>query len=406
MLTRSSKLFWKKQLMVLLAFIVVVGGFPAVFAPQVVSAASVIPAPGGVDNGLISWIDMDRSVDESGKTSGKPDKLTDQGGNRQWAGNTNGAAQYLISGFNFNGGIDFPGSGLYQIGQFNQDDTEREIFSVQASNGVKTNASFPWEFGAGNVENNTFYGPTIRTIFGRENTLEINVNNDLKNAAIMNIWSAPDDWSLSLNGAEERHEATNTPNFFSRTTSGARYYIGAGHNSVFNGRIAEVILFNRKLDDYERQKVNSYLALKYGMTLKDENGNPTDYIASDNTDVTVGTKMWTVSKNVGYGNRITGIGLDETGNLNQKQSKSQEAGAVVTIALGTEIAAANKDIDTNIANDRSFFVFSDDNGNTEYDEAVSITGVPGELQRMQRNFKVEKTTNWADADITLQLDGV
>ncbi|WP_077568808.1 S-layer homology domain-containing protein [Paenibacillus ihbetae] len=402
MFSKSSKLFWKRQLKVLLAFVVVASSFPAVFAPQPVSAAGVVPAPGGVDTGLISWIDAEKSIDEAGQAAGKSDKLIDQRGNRTWTG----TGQYLTSAFNFNGGIEFPGSGLYQIGQFNQDDNMREIFSVQASNGVKKTASFPWEFGAGITENNTIYWPTIRTAFGRESTLDISVDEDLlKNAAIMNIWSAPDDWSLSLNGAEKRHEPTNTPNFFSRTTGQSRYYIGAGHNSIFNGRISEVILYNRKLEDYERQKVNSYLALKYGLTLKNENGQPMDYIASDSTNGTDGTKMWTATKNVGYGNRITGIGLDETGNLNQKQSKSQETGAIVTIALGNEITTANKDVQSEIVNDRSFFVFSDDNGSAEYNQAVSTTDVPGDLQRMQRNFKVEKT-NWADAEITLQIPDV
>lgn len=38
-------------------------------------------------------------------------------------------------------------------------------------------------------------------------------------------------------------------------------------NGAFSGDIAEIITFNRKLSRTESQMINSYLALKYGITL-------------------------------------------------------------------------------------------------------------------------------------------
>ncbi|MBT2762022.1 Ig-like domain-containing protein, partial [Paenibacillus sp. ISL-20] len=59
---RSSKYYWKKQLMILLSFVIIAGAFPGVFAPQVVKAESIAnlivdyefkdPEPGNPDSGL------------------------------------------------------------------------------------------------------------------------------------------------------------------------------------------------------------------------------------------------------------------------------------------------------------------------------------------------------------------
>ncbi|MBE9913750.1 hypothetical protein G8C92_06865, partial [Paenibacillus donghaensis] len=399
MSAKSNKFYWKKQLMILLAVVLVSGGFPAVFSPQVAKAEQANPAPGGVSDGLISWIDGEKSVSEPDRTEGKNVlTLQDLGEDRKW----NGTSTYLTNAINFNGGIQFPGKGLYQIAQFDMGDSAREIFSIQVNEASQsvTDKSFPWEFGSGvSSQPNSFYGPTIRTVFGRESILDIKVDNDLKNATMMNIWSAPNDWSLSLNGVKKHSEPSNTPNFTSRTTPNKLYYIGAGHNSIFNGRISEVILYNKKLDDFDRQKVSSYIALKYGLTLKNDKGDTTNYVASN------GTEMWTVAHNTGYGNRITGIGRDDASGLEQKQSKSQEADANVTIALGNTVAASNAENgNDSMMNNTSFFTFSDDNAAATYSTSKIQEPQTGhELKKMERVFKVEET-NWKPTNVTLKLD--
>ena len=85
--------------------------------------------------------------------------------------------------------------------------------------------------------------------------------------------------------------------------------------------MGEVIAYNRILTDVERQTVESYLGLKYGITL---NSGATNYLAAD------GSAYWTA--NATYKNRVTGIGRDDATALNTKQSLSVDTG-VVTIAL-------------------------------------------------------------------------
>jgi hypothetical protein len=176
--------------------------------------------------------------------------------------------------------------------------------------------------------------------------------------------------------------------------AGGKDYIGAGHNAVFNGDISEVILYSRKLSAMERQQVQSYMALRYGLTLGI--GTPVDYLASDGS-----TKMWTAAVGGSYAKHITGIGRDDRGMLYQKQSVSADTG-IVTIAAGAAITASNKVNATAITNDLSFFSFGDDGGATTF--LTPVTSVTGVNNRMARIFKAQKN-NWADQNITFRLSG-
>lgn len=70
----------------------------------------------------------------------------------------------------------------------------------------------------------------------------------------------------------------------------------------FDGKIAEVINYSSRVSDTERQKIESYLAIKYGITL---NSGTQDYIASDGT-----TTFWDASAAGSYTYNVFGIGRD------------------------------------------------------------------------------------------------
>ena len=63
------------------------------------------------------------------------------------------------------------------------------------------------------------------------------------------------------------------------------------------------------------KKIESFLALKYGITLG-INGTSLDYINS------AGTTTWGQSSNSGYNYDITGIGRDDNGNLDHTKTHS------------------------------------------------------------------------------------
>lgn len=213
------------------------------------------------------------------------------------------------------------------------------------------------------------------------------------------------------NNSEGRLDGQPYPITRNRTITGIDFVpvvggtFGGGNNnnwSHYNGELAEVILFSDSISADEKLRVESYLALKYGMTLRNSNETTKNYVSSKSGPGDTEVQIWSLSQNGGYGHRVTGIGRDDASQLLQKQSKSQEAGALVAVAAGNTLEASNAENASEIANLR-FFTFSDDNGSAQYTEAIVETETHQVLQ-MERTFKVQKTADWPDeAPLTLQL---
>lgn len=91
------------------------------------------------------------------------------------------------------------------------------------------------------------------------------------------------------------------------------YYPGNA-NSPYDGYIHEYIFYDRDLSALEMQKVHTYLAVKYGVTLDYMGGTIGDYVATD------GTLLWDASSTPAYHNNVIGIGRDDAQGLSQKQS--------------------------------------------------------------------------------------
>jgi alpha-tubulin suppressor-like RCC1 family protein len=163
-------------------------------------------------------------------------------------------------------------------------------------------------------------------------------------------------------------------------TTGA--YIGAdgttGDN--FYGDIAEVIIYHspvgNDIPDADLEKIHSYLAIKYGITLT----STQNYLSSSSQIV------WNAASNAGYTNNIAGIGRDATG-LNQKQSWSVNSGKQLLIAT-TGLA------NTNAANSTALtagqYLVWGDNGLTKT-PTVAISGVAGVNYRFASIWKAQNT---------------
>ena len=84
--------------------------------------------------------------------------------------------------------------------------------------------------------------------------------------------------------------------------------------SFFTGAIRELIIYNTGLSLANRNKIESYLALKYGITLSQN--TPTNYTASG------GALFWNASAGVGFNVNIAGIARDDGFSLSQRKSQS------------------------------------------------------------------------------------
>lgn len=167
-------------------------------------------------------------------------------------------------------------------------------------------------------------------------------------------------------------------------------YIGRSNwvaDAYYAGDIPELIMYQKNLSVSDRQRVDSYLAVKYGLTL--DQAVATHYVASD-WNGTTGTKMWDALTTGSYRNDITVIGRDDNGSLDQRQSKSQTPTGLVAVGLGT-LAATNQDNPNAFASDKIFMSFaSESTGSLSWQNVYNGSKAPNERQVLNRVWKVQE----------------
>lgn len=124
---------------------------------------------------------------------------------------------------------------------------------------------------------------------------------------------------LYYNGLNKRTIESNPGTF--KNVSNSRYWIGRseGWEASTDARIAEIITYSTRKSDanltQDRNRIMSYLAIKYGITLG-ANGTSQNYVNSS------GEIVWNQAANAGFNHDVTGIARDDKSGLNQKQSRS------------------------------------------------------------------------------------
>jgi len=170
-------------------------------------------------------------------------------------------------------------------------------------------------------------------------------------------------------------------------------YIGGGENSgagtpnkFWNGKIAEIIVYDADHTSADKNKVDSYLAVKYGITLDNTGGGTIgDYVASNGA-----TTIWDASVTPDYHNDVIGIGRDENSELIQKQSHTIDD----TTRIYIDALQATNNLNTGIFSNDIGYVLMGHNQDAMYSTATSITEMParcGLNSRMEREWKVTKS---------------
>ncbi|WP_128572323.1 hypothetical protein [Chryseobacterium sp. P1-3] len=160
---------------------------------------------------------------------------------------------------------------------------------------------------------------------------------------------------------------------------------GNGSTSLAGDRIGEFILYSGTQTPAERQRVNSYLAYKYGITL--DQSTAQSYIASDGT-----TKMWdhTATAANTFNNNIAGIGKDDGSGLHQKQSNSVNTDRAQVVIAAGNFATSNEANTSNLAN-LQFLSWGDNGLRRGYN--VPIVPPTGKMAnyRMDAIWKVQRS---------------
>lgn len=177
---------------------------------------------------------------------------------------------------------------------------------------------------------------------------------------------------------------------------GASYTNGFGNSNGNVFKSAENVLFSRALTTDETQRVNSYLAIRYGITLGGNNASGASY----NYLNSLSTPVWTNTSNTGFLFNVVGIARDDNSLLQQQISASSAATKdIITIGTDANSTGANG-THTAISADKSYFMVGSNNGSiSNVNTQFTYRGVP--CFRMLRVWKYQYTNFNQAAYITV-----
>ncbi|SMD18546.1 immunoglobulin domain-containing protein, partial [Pedobacter nyackensis] len=153
-------------------------------------------------------------------------------------------------------------------------------------------------------------------------------------------------------------------------------------NAMVNDDIAEVIGYTGPVNAAQNNQIQSYLALKYGITL--DQTVASNYVNSSGV-------IWypSATSNSGFAKDVTGIVRDDGSGLNQTDSRSINIGSVVTI----ESPAA--------LNNGDYFIAGDNGASID----LRSSDVPaGYGKRLQRVWRVSKSAGVTSVDLKFDLN--
>lgn len=354
-------------------------------------------APAGVTNGITYWYRGDKSAANTGDGTDVTTWVD------QWSGNTvssvagNSLPKYkqgAVDYFNFNAGVNFTdinqtiGTRSVQT-IFN---ANNDLFMVTKEGMTSPGGSNPHLFSIGmdNVNttiNNWDYlgvwpnGNVERRVYNGSTTFP-NVTPDFSTTipSIMyyNFLDRP--FSRGLNGAANGTTYNSTGAMgipLGGHIFGSTKWTGSGSdNDGFIGHIAETVIYGAgNLTTTERRRVDSYLAIKYGITLGRVDTD--HYLDAD------AAMVWNGASNTAYNNNIFGIAREDIGLFEQKVSKSVNAGTILTVATTNDFVNPNDNAArARFTNDKTYFLLGDNNVTSPNLTSVIVAG--NTWKRIQR----------------------
>ncbi|MEM7133771.1 MAG: SdrD B-like domain-containing protein [Chloroflexota bacterium] len=364
-------------------------------------------APGGVgDQGLI-WLMADRGTNtmaDGGQMQTWRDNFqgltvnafTTSTGSGIASNSTFADSNYVADDQNFNPSIDIAGTGgfyLQDSGLVDDSTPDMTMISVvhMTHNGDGQLMAF-----LRNAQNNGD-NPSIRINDSRFNLLnvdgnsvQVNYNSDW---AKYEYYITSGSWEHNNGGVDFFSDGFRISSTTSATgRSGPRFRIFRDNDNFENseGFLSEAIVYTKKLTDAEHTRVNSYLAIKYGRTLRSyaDASVVSNYLASD------ATVVWNATANATYSNDIAGIARDDDSGLDQPKSKSVNANAIVTIDHGVTLGA-----------DSSFMLW----GHNDLDASAWLSdtiasGYPEGRLRLTREWMVQETGTVGPVRVSVQVD--
>jgi hypothetical protein len=383
-----------------------------------VAQREIDPYPGGVSSSIEMWLKADAEVYEN---AGGSDDAEDNDDVYVWGdqsgfnfdvleAGSSGTRPYLNTGsLNFNPSIQFTDDGNRHLASSgNPVDGDMTWYVVYQSTQTDGSGNFwtcPAIVGAENSGTTNDYSishnagkPFFKGTGGNNFGCASNTNRNNRKPVILGATRVKTSGSgtnyLYINGGVEATYTADNNTLSDPSSVGIGNHDDPVSGSQFQGRIAEVINFSIALGDTDRYKIETYLAIKYGMSL--------DHVYLNTT----GDTIWDNTANAAYHNRITGIGRDDETGLDQRQSRNVENTSVVTIAHGS-IAATNQDNSNNFISNKSFVVVGDDGGDlsggSETDQGTTTNSEDID-RRIERVWKLEEVGSVGSVRLKFDLE--
>ncbi|MGY5351379.1 hypothetical protein ACXGQW_02195 [Wenyingzhuangia sp. IMCC45533] len=341
----------------------------------------IVPFPGAIANNITLWLKADVGTNATTNGTGITSWI-DLSGNGASATGTGRAVYNTSAPINYNPTISFTDDVRPISGSVTRTSgTGSTMFVVANLEDVVTRQAV-FEFDGGATQGSD------RQMFYTDE-YSSNVTTGISKG-ISNLYAIQDTNGTSSVNIYENNNLVGSGNIgtFNSVWTTANYFIGddVTGGDRLTGEISEIIYYDEVLSTADRQKVESYLAIKYGITLDNSLGGTSgDYIDSQ------GNTIWDASANVTYHNDIAIIGQDESSGLSQKQSRSESADGILTIALGNSIAASNLDNANDFDDDLDFLAFGH-NGTDDIisliDNGVASGTCPTVAKKLDRDWKV------------------
>ncbi|MFY0629682.1 MAG: T9SS type A sorting domain-containing protein [Flavobacteriaceae bacterium] len=365
--------------------------------------------------GNILWLRADIGASGGGTVT----NWADQSGSGFNATNTGTAPTYLndsdnlttADGLNFNPTLQFTGTqdleitggGILGNGVINNDIW---VYGVSASTSA-TNASFIFSNAVtgGAVE---FQAPTAGSLLSLNNATGTTLTTawggtinefNLWNGGSSSGTSTPSGTNKAIYRDGLELATNNTGGSTTFTSNNSSSFIGSDNTGAnfFSGQIAEVMVFNTVPTSAEQQKIHSYLAIKYGITLDISDNDAAivegDYVIEGSPDFIV----WDESENSAYHNDVAGIGRDDGKFLDQKQSRSINTSSIVSIGLGS--VAANNASNSNTFANGSFLMWGHNGVTVNNTNTSSVTLLCENELELDREWKIVETGSVGTVEI-------
>lgn len=372
------------------------GSTPAISTtnPAGTRTLTMCTAPGGVTGGLETWVKADGGITNQA-SAGTP-----------IVANGSPAINNTSTSYNYNPYIDFTApAGVYTA---NGADANRQFLKISGYNGV-TGMDYRSLFWACNMTDLTRTYTHLATtddithsapsscLHGHASGAVAAIDdpgydvNDFGSSAALGTWKR-NGTSVALSPLTSQVHTTNKQILSAWSSAGGgttlnRFFGGQRDHSSngfmgsprdWKGPAAELIGYTVKVTATERQKIHTYLAIKYGVTLSE------DYLS------TSGGTIYSVAS---YGLNVIGIGRDDAEGLLQKQSHQDDDTVRIYISSLAGMNASNAGTFTN---DISYVVMGANSGKL-CTTGAAMGEIPSGLtscaltSRLTREWKVTRT---------------